>query len=682
MRRLIGLALVAAVVFAALGSASSAPAQEVTTNATFEPGLTDTVVASALGAPTSVVALPDGRMLVTSQEGKLWVVATNGSTSVALDLAALTKVCASSEMGLLGVTIDPQFATNGWIYLFYTARLNDCALNGANANGAKNRVSRFTMSGSTVNAATELVLLDNMPEWGGNHNGGDVRVANDGMLYVSVGDGGSGSPLTNPGDLSLPNGKILRINRDGSIPAGNPNGTTVCKTTWGPPLASKVCGEIWADGLRNPFRLGFDVTAPGAKFRINDVGSGTWEEVDEGIAGAHYGWPCREGPAAGTNTTCRTPFTDPVLSYDHSQGCDVETGGAFVPAGTWGANAGSYLLVDFGCGRLWLSPPGEVGAPQRVLATGMQNTTDLEFFDVGAGQTLFYTTYAGGGQLHRVTGAPAAPPIPEIGRWYPLGGQGLVASGPAVAAWSPGRLDVFVRGTDGQLWHKWYDQGWSGWEPLGGAITAGPAVAAWSQGRLDVFVRGTDGQLWHKWYNNGWSGWEPLGGAITDGPAVAAWSAGRLDVFVRGTDGQLWHKWYNNGWSGWEPLGGVMTDGPAVAAWSQGRLDVFVRGTDGQLWHKWYDNGWSGWEPLGGALAGGPAAASWSPGRIDVAARGIDNALLHKWFSNGWSGWETLSGSMTDRPGTSSWGAGRLDFLVRGSDGQLWHKWYDNGWNA
>ena len=90
--------------------------------ASFPPGLTDLTVAGGLGAPTSVAALPDGRMLVTSQEGKLWVVATNGATSVAIDLAALSKVCSDGEEGLLGVTVDPQFASNGRIYVYYTAR--------------------------------------------------------------------------------------------------------------------------------------------------------------------------------------------------------------------------------------------------------------------------------------------------------------------------------------------------------------------------------------------------------------------------------------------------------------------------------------------------------------------------------------------------------------------------------
>ena len=86
---------------------------------------------------------------------------------------------------------------------------------------------------------------------------------------------------------------------------------------------------------------------------------------------------------------------------------------------------------------------------------------------------------------------------------------------------------------------------WSGWESLGGVLTSAPAVAAWNYGRLDVFVKGTDNALWHKWYQGGWSSWESLGGVLTSAPAVASWSLGRLDVFAKGTDNALWHKWWN-----------------------------------------------------------------------------------------------------------------------------------------
>jgi glucose/arabinose dehydrogenase len=377
---------------------------------TFPSGFTDTKVAGALGTPTAVAQLPDGRMLVTSQTGQLHLV-TNGTVTTALDLAALSKICTDDEEGLLGVAVDPQFGTNGHIYLYYTASVGSCALNGASPGGAKNRVSRFTMSGSTVNAGSETILLDNMPEYGGNHNGGELHISNDGHLFVGVGDGGAGRPDTNPADLSMPNGKVLRINLDGSIPGDNPHGTTVCKTSWGPPGSPKVCGEIWADGLRNPFRFGWDAAAPGAKFRIDDVGDATWEEVDAGVAGAHYGWPCREGPAAHASTAaCNMPETDPLLWYNHSTGCNVETGGAFVPPGTWAGKDGDYLFVDFGCGDLFIATPGQTGAASTTLATGMDMTTDLEFFQVNGTYELFYTTYKNGGQLREVIGPSPTPP--------------------------------------------------------------------------------------------------------------------------------------------------------------------------------------------------------------------------------------------------------------------------------
>ena len=130
---------------------------------------------------------------------------------------------------------------------------------------------------------------------------------------------------------------------------------------------------------------------------------------------------------------------------------------------------------------------------------------------------------------------------------------------------------------------------WMGWESQGGVLTSGPGASSWAPGRLDVFGRGTDSALWHKWYEGGWSDWESLGGTLTSSPAAVSWGPGRIDVFARGTDCALWHKWYEGGWSGWESLGGVLTSEPAACAWDAGRLDVVARGTDGALWHLAYD---------------------------------------------------------------------------------------------
>ena len=180
---------------------------------------------------------------------------------------------------------------------------------------------------------------------------------------------------------------------------------------------------------------------------------------------------------------------------------------------------------------------------------------------------------------------------------------------PAVASWGSNRLDVFVKGTDDTLWHKWWDgSSWSsGWESLGGVLTSSPGAVSWSPNRIDAFVKGTDNALWHKWWAGGWSGWESLGGGLTSAPTVSSWGSNRLDVFVRGTDNALWHKWWDgSSWSGWESLGGVLTSAPAAVSWGPNRIDVFVKGTDDALWHKWWDGrSWSGWESLetGGATA-------------------------------------------------------------------------------
>ncbi len=303
-----------------------------------------------------------------------------------------------------------------------------------------NRVSRFTLSGSTIDRASEHVLLDNMPEWGGNHDGGYIHLAHDGTLYISVGDGGGNRPESNSADFSLPNGKILRINTDGSIPADNPHGTTACGTVWGPPgNSAKTCGEIWADGLRNPFRLAFKDDDPGVTFRINDVGDATWEEVDEAVAGAHYGWPCTEGPADHPNsTTCNQPYTAPTYWYNHSTGCNVITAGAYVPAGVWQGYDNAYLFADNGCGQMFVAQPGTSGADSPTLATGVGGITDMAFFKVGGSYALYYTTYAGGGTLHKVIGpAPnVVPPVITGTKFNPLQPTRLLdtRSGTGVAA--------------------------------------------------------------------------------------------------------------------------------------------------------------------------------------------------------------------------------------------------------
>ncbi len=224
---------------------------------------------------------------------------------------------------MLGAAVDPSFASNGFVYLYYTRN---------KSGNCVNRVSRFTMSGSTIAMATESVLVDEIPTPSGNHNGGDLRFGKDGYLYVSVGDGAcdyAGGGCYGQNDASRDQnaliGKILRITSTGGIPPTNPfqgSGTARCNVM-GQTTAGNKCQETFAWGFRNPFRIAFDPNTTATRFFVNDVGEGTWEEVDEGQAGADYGWNVREGPCAnGSTTNCGAPpagMTNPVYAYSHDE---------------------------------------------------------------------------------------------------------------------------------------------------------------------------------------------------------------------------------------------------------------------------------------------------------------------------------------------------------------------------
>lgn len=262
----------------------------------------------------------------------------------------------------------------------------------------------------------------------------------------------------------------------------------------------------------------------------------------------------------------------------------------------------------------------------------------------------------------------------------------LASAGPADASPSTGRLDTFVRGTDGAVWDAVTAGGTTSDVSLGGGVAYGtsPTAVSWSSGRIDLFVLGTDHQLWHDVWAGAWSGWSPLGGYLTSSPAAASWDPGRLDIFAAGPDGAVWHIWYAGGWSGWESLGGTVAPGtgPAAASWGPGRVDFFVTGTDHQLWHRWYAGGWSGYEGLGGVLASSPAVASWGSGRLDVFTAGTDFQLWHLWYAGGWSGWEARGGTLDAAPGATSEGPGTLEVVVKGINDGIYLMRYAAGWSG
>lgn len=381
------------------------------------PGFTDTLVTS-VDAPTAMAFVSPTRMLITSQLGQLWVYQNNALISTpALDLTLGDKVCTNSERGLLGVAVDPDFASNHFIYLYYThKKFGVCPLGDpTNPQVPVNRVARFVLSDANV-ASGEVVLIDNIPSPNGNHNGGDLHFGADGLLYISVGDGGSDYAGDSGGggandatrDRFILLGKILRITRDGAIPASNPfqgAGTARCNSA-GRSAPGTICQETFAWGLRNPFRFAF---RPGtSQFYINDVGQNAWEEIDLGQAGVDYGWNCREGthPNSTSGKCNPTPpnLVAPIYDYDHSS-CGSITGGAFVPDGVWPADyTGTYLFADYVCGKIFVlkNQSGSFSATSFATNMGVNSATSLTFGPYNGTQALYYTTYAGNGQIRRI----------------------------------------------------------------------------------------------------------------------------------------------------------------------------------------------------------------------------------------------------------------------------------------
>jgi glucose/arabinose dehydrogenase len=386
------------------------------------PGFEDRLLATA-GKPTALAFTPDARMLVATQPGQLRVYKDGTLLQTpALDISG--RICSNSERGLLGVAVDPNFSANRYVYLYYTYnKFGVCPIGQpTNPNNPVNRVSRFAMSGDAVDPATEKVLINNIPSPNGNHNSGDLGFGKDGHLYVTVGDGNcdykgdSGCAGANDAsrDRHVLLGKVLRVTRDGGIPATNPyQGTTSARCNLaGRTDPGKNCRETFAWGLRNPFRFAFDPNAAGTRFFVNDVGQNAWEEIDQGAAGADYAWNLCEGnhdnpDRAGSVGCTSSPYTAPVHQYSHANtGCASLTGGAFVPDGAWPAGyEGSYLFGDYVCNKIFKLTPASGGSFERTefaSGLGQGGPIAMAFGPYGSGKALYYTTYANGGEIHRI----------------------------------------------------------------------------------------------------------------------------------------------------------------------------------------------------------------------------------------------------------------------------------------
>jgi glucose/arabinose dehydrogenase len=266
------------------------------------------LVSNGIDNPTVMAFAPDGRIFVAQQAGALRVIKNN--SLLPTPFISLT-VNSSGERGLLGIALDPDFQTNNFIYLYYTVP-------GATLH---NRISRFTANGDVVAAGSESFVLELDPlSAATNHNGGAMHFGKDGKLYVAVGENATASNAQN---LDTYHGKLLRINKDGTVPPGNPFTS-----------GSEQRKRVWAYGLRNPYTFSFHPTT--GRLLVNDVGQNTWEEINDATTGGkNFGWPTTEGMFS---QSAYPNLTNPIYVYEHGsgdgKGCAIVGGTFFSPTTT------------------------------------------------------------------------------------------------------------------------------------------------------------------------------------------------------------------------------------------------------------------------------------------------------------------------------------------------------------
>jgi len=411
------------------------------------------------------------------------------------------------------------------------------------------------------------------------------------------------------------------------------------------------------------------------------------------------------GGTASTNLAAALCEPLPVVSglnpdHGNSTGGQVVkvtgTGLAFPRSVKFGTVAATSFSADSDSQITAVAPAGTVGT--------MANVTVM---------TMGGTSVTGAGNQYTFFGP---------GPWELAGG--VLASGPAASTWGIGRLDAFVTGTDGVVYHRFLTSVsgvfWT-WEALPGEVSMSDASSiSTASGVIDVFIHGADGALWRRHFATGaWSAtWERVGGKIVGAPAAISLGSGNIAVFVQGTDNHLWVASLSGTTWSWANAGGVLGSSPSAVSTAPLSGDAFVRGTDGKLWH-WSSTGptwtlaggqligkpavtarglnldvfvegtdtalwhWTtlasggGWEGLGGKLAAAPAAVSWGTSRLDVFVEGTDSALYHAWSTSSgvgapWS-WEGVGGKLMGSPAAVTWGVNRLDAFVRGADNHLWH---------
>lgn len=333
-------------------------------------GFTETLLASGLSRPVALVALPDGRLLIGEQYSGDIKIFKNGGV-LPTPFATVSPVYTSNnESGLLGLCIDPDFATNGYVYVFVTQ------------SSTVQRILRYTASGDTGSNAT--LMVDNLPTRGINHNGGGIGFGPDGYLYAVVGENGD---MASDAQLATSwRGKVLRFDAStapASIPATNPSSTSA----------------VYSLGHRHPFRLAWRPST-GALY-VSENGPNVDDEINRILPGANYGWP------DDTGTNSNSSHADPVHTF---AGTIAITDLLFYTGSTM-PFAGDLFYVDHKGGRIrrfQMSPTSEqVSGSPIDFVTGVSQPVDVEQGPDGA---LYYCTLPG--NLYRAQADSTGLPIP------------------------------------------------------------------------------------------------------------------------------------------------------------------------------------------------------------------------------------------------------------------------------
>lgn len=339
---------------------------------TLPTSFTSVQIASGID-PVAMDIAPDGRIFLTEKSGRIRIV--KNDVLLPTPFVTIPGVDNVGERGVLGIVLDPNFSSNNFVYVFYTYRPTGSTF-------SNNRVSRFTANGDVAVSGSELVLLETDALTAINHNGGSI-VFKEGKLLVTIGDNANGN---NAQLFTTIKGKILRLNPDGSIPTDNPYyGST-----------TGINRAIWALGLRNPFNIAVQ-PGTGTVF-INDVGEGTYEEIDEGLAGKNYGWPGIEG--VRTTQTPPANYQDPFYAYGRSSGCSITAGEFYNPSVTQFPveYVGKYFFADF-CGG-WIRTIDPVTKEVATFATGLSSPVGIK---AGRNGSLYVIARGGGGVLLKMS---------------------------------------------------------------------------------------------------------------------------------------------------------------------------------------------------------------------------------------------------------------------------------------